>query len=85
MLDGSKEEIGAAEDDVDVLMLFNSDDRSHLFYLPPAPHDGRWRLALDTSLPFPYDIHPPGQEVELEPAIVYHVKPYSMVVMISKW
>jgi isoamylase len=85
ILDGSKEEIGAAEDDVDVLMLFNSDDRSHLFYLPPAPHDGRWRLALDTSLPFPYDIHPPGQEVELEPAIVYHVKPYSMVVMISKW
>jgi glycogen operon protein len=85
ILDGSKEETRAAEDDVDVLMLFNADDRSHLFYLPRAPHDGRWRLALDTSLPSPDDIHPPGQEVELGPTIAYHVKPYSMVVMISKW
>ena len=75
----------AEEDDADVLMMFNSDSRSHLFYLPRAPHDGRWHLVLDTSLPSPADIHPPGKEVELEPTITYHVKAYSMVVMISKW
>ena len=85
MLDGSKEETGAEQDDADVLMMFNSGSRSHLFYLPRAPHDGRWHLVLDTSLPSPADIHLPGEEVELEPTITYHVKAYSMVVMISKW
>ncbi|MBN1992888.1 MAG: glycogen debranching protein GlgX [Anaerolineae bacterium] len=85
LLDGSKEETGAAEDDADVLLIFNSDDRSHLFYLPPAFHTGQWYLALDTSRPSPDDIYPPGEGVELEPMMAYHVKPYSMVMLISKW
>ncbi len=84
-LDGAKEETGAEVDDVDVLMMFNADELGRLFYLPPAPHAGRWHLALDTALPSPHDIHPPGQEVELEPTIAYHVRGRSMVVMISKW
>ncbi|MBN1218295.1 MAG: glycogen debranching protein GlgX [Anaerolineae bacterium] len=85
LLDGSKEETGADSDDGDMLMMFNSDVRSHLFYLPLAPHDGHWHLLLDTSLPSPDDIHPPGQEIELAPIIAYHVKPRSMVVLISTW
>ncbi len=85
VLDGSREETGADEDDVDVLMMFNADDRSHLFYLPLAPHDGRWHLVLDTALPSPRDIHSPGEEAELQPMIAYHVKARSMVVMVSKW
>jgi glycogen operon protein len=84
-MDGAKEETGAAEDDVDVLMMFNSDTRTRLFYLPPAPHNGRWRLALDTGLPSPLDIHPAGTELALEPTIAYPVKGRSMVVMISNW
>jgi glycogen operon protein len=84
-MDGAKEETGAAEDDVDVLLMFNSDTRSRLFYLPPAPHNGRWHLALDTGQLPPLDIHPIGQELELEPTIAYPVKFRSMVVMISKW
>ena len=85
LIDGSKEETGAIEDDIDVLMMFNSAERSHLFYVPPAPHENHWHLLLDTSLPPPYDIHPPGEETELKPIIAYHVKPRSMVVMVSKW
>ncbi len=84
-LDGAKEETGAEVDDVDVLMMFNADEVARLYYLPPAPHAGRWHLALDTARPSPHDIYPPGQEVELEPTIAYHVRGRSMVVMISKW
>ncbi len=89
-LNGSKEETGAEEDDVDVLMIFNADEYPRLFHLPLALHhrswparNGRWRLVLDTGLPCPGDIYPPGEEIEVETAI-YHVKERSMVVMISK-
>ncbi|MCP4625966.1 MAG: hypothetical protein GY850_21015, partial [bacterium] len=87
-LDGSQEETGAKEDDVDVLMIFNADEYPRLFHLPPALHhrsarNGCWRLLLDTGLPCPGDIHPPGEEIELKKAI-YRVKGRSMVVMISK-
>jgi len=85
LMDGCLEETGADEDDVDVLIMFNSDDRSHLFYLPPAPHNGTWHLLLNTSLPTPTDIHTPDEEPELAPVIAYHVHPYSMVVLVSKW
>lgn len=84
-LDGSRNETGAAEDDVDVLIMFNAETLTHLFYIPPAPHNGRWHLALDTGLPSPQDIHPPGEEVELQPMIAYPVQSRSLVVMISKW
>ncbi len=84
-LDGSKRETGSARDDVDVLMMFNAAIRSYLFYVPPAPHTGRWHVALDTGLPSPLDIHPVGAEVPLDPSLAYQVKPRSMVVMISKW
>ncbi len=84
-VDGCKEETGAEVDDVDVLMMFNADERSRLFYLPPAAHARGWYLVLDTALPAPHDIRPPGEELELEPAIAYHVKSRSMVVLISKW
>ncbi|MBI1879708.1 MAG: glycogen debranching enzyme, partial [Chloroflexi bacterium] len=84
-LDGSREETGAATDDVDMLMMFNAADRTRLFYLPPAAHSGRWRLVLDTGQPSPLDIHPTGSELELQPTIAYPVRARSMVVMISKW
>jgi isoamylase len=92
-LDGSKKETGATVDDVDILMMFNADDRSHLFYIPPTPHNGNpaepcrtcWHVVIDTGLPSPDDIQPAGQEVELTSTITYNVKPHSLVVMISKW
>jgi glycogen operon protein len=84
-LDGSKIESGAGEDDIDVLMLFNADVAVQLFQLPPAPHQGHWHLVLDTALPSPQDIHPPGQEVKLPSTSTYRTQGYSMVVMIAKW
>jgi glycogen operon protein len=93
LLDGSKEETGAAADDVDVLLMFNAGEQTHLFYLPPAPHNGqapppqngRWYRAIDTGLPSPDDIRPDGQEVRLEPAPVYQARPRSFVMLIAKW
>lgn len=84
-LDGSKEETGAGRDDVDVLMMFNADECSHLFYILPVPHQGEWYVVLDTSLRPPDDIRPPGQEILLESTMAYHVKARSMVVLIAKW
>lgn len=84
-IDGAKEETGADRDDIDVLMMFNADDCHRLFYLPPAPHNGRWRRVIDTGLPAPNDIHPEAEAAELEPAIAYPVKARSMVVLISRW
>lgn len=84
-MDGAREETGAERDDVDVLMMFNADEQSRLFYLPPTPHEGVWHRVIDTSLDCPDEIYPPGQEVELEPAIAYHVKGRSMVILISGW
>jgi glycogen operon protein len=84
-LDGSGEETGAPTDDVDVLMMFNAAERTRIFYLPPAAHNGRWHLVLDTGQPSPLDIHPAGSELEMQPTIAYPVKARSMVVMISKW
>jgi glycogen operon protein len=84
MMDGAKEETGANRDDVDVLMMFNADLNSHLFYLPPAPHSHRWHVALDTGLPAPYDIRLPGREIEVGPSIAYQVHPRSMVVLFAK-
>ncbi len=84
LLDGSRHETGADEDDDDVLMMFNSDTASHLFYIPPAPNNGRWYLALDTGLPSPQDVYFPGEEVELEAVIAYRLRPRSMAVFFAR-
>ncbi len=83
-IEGSKEETGADEDDVDVLMMFNADIKPRLFDLPPAPHQGIWRLIIDTSLPAPNDISPESEAVEVANA-TYEVKPHSMVVLFAGW
>lgn len=62
-----------------------ADDQAALFYLPPPPHSGRWRLAIDTNLPSPHDIRPSGAELELEPALTYRVRARSLVVLLADW
>jgi glycogen operon protein len=84
VLDGSKKETRAQIDDVDVLMMFNSDTGPRQFYLPPSPGGSPWRLAIDTGQPSPEDAYFPGEEIELEPDIVYQVKSRAMVVLIAK-
>ncbi len=84
LLDGDKKETRAETDDVDVVMMFNSEIAPRLFYLPPAPHHGRWYLAVDTGRPAPGDVYFPGEEIALEPSFVYPVKPRAMVVLIAR-
>ncbi len=85
VLDGAKEEIDADKDDSDVVLMFNADLRSHLFYLPPPPHaEWRWFVAVDTGMHHPRDIFPTGKEIELEDMVAYHVQSRSVVVLISK-
>ncbi len=83
-IEGSMEETGAEADDVDVLMMFNSDVKTRIFTLAPAPHKAPWRRIIDTSLPAPDDICPESEAVEMtDPS--YKVQPHSMVVMFSYW
>ena len=49
MLDGSRAEIKAENDDVDVVMMFNSEISPRLFYLPPAPSGGE-SAALSVTI-----------------------------------
>jgi glycogen operon protein len=84
-MDGSKEETGAAEDDVDVLMMFNADINVHLFCVPPSPHKGKWLLIIDTGLPAPNDIRLESKAIRIKPNTPYKVRPRSMVVMFSTW
>jgi glycogen operon protein len=83
-IEGSKEETGAHEDDVDVLMMFNSNVEARLFELVPAPHQGKWHRIVDTSRPSPDDICREDKAVEIE-SNTYEVKPRSMVVMFANW
>jgi len=84
-MDGSKEETGAGEDDVDVLMMFNPTDKVRLFQLPPTPHQQHWWLAIDTSLPFPLDIRLRQDSRALKISSTYLVRPRCVVVMFSSW
>lgn len=84
VLDGHKSEIGADIHDSDVLMMFNADFESHLFFIPHAPQGRPWHLMLDTGLPVGYDVYPPHHEPPLRPAAVYHMRPRSMAVMITR-
>lgn len=84
-MDGAKEETGANEDDVDVLMLFNADDKQHTFHLPNAPHNSQWYPIIDTSLPSPLDIRRPHENDSLPSHHTYSVKPRSVVLMFSSW
>jgi glycogen operon protein len=84
LLDGSKIETKAEQDDVDVVLMFNAEVTPRTFYLPPPPSGDKWYVAGDTGQPSPQDAHFPGEEVELEPSPIYRLKAHSMAVLIAK-
>lgn len=84
-MDGSKEETGAEADDIDVLMMFNADTSLRVFCVPATPHEGKWRLMIDTGLTPPNDINPEDSAPEIEPDALYKVRARSIVVMFSSW
>jgi glycogen operon protein len=66
LIDGNKSEIDADRDDNDILIMFNASKEEVLFTLAPIPQGKEgWYRAIDTSLPSPRDIVPPGKEERL--------------------
>jgi isoamylase len=67
LIDGNKAEIDADRDDNDVAILLNATDEPVLFTLPVVPQGKEgWYRAVDTALPSPRDILPPGSEERAE-------------------
>ena len=83
-IDGSKADILADRDDNDFYSIFNAGEDSALFAIGAAPMARRWYRVIDSSLPSPEDILPPGEELLLVPQDEYAVAPRSMVVLLSK-
>jgi glycogen operon protein len=83
-LDGSRSDVFADRDDNDFFIMLNGGSKKTLFSVC-APLPGKhWVRAVDTALPSPEDILPPGTEKELTFSNRYTVYARSMVVLISK-
>jgi glycogen operon protein len=80
-LDGSKAEILADRDDSDFFIMFNSSKEQTSFKVPPALGGKKWFRVIDTALPSPNDILPPGSERPIPTDGVYILKARSMVVL----
>ncbi|MDR2160192.1 MAG: glycogen debranching protein GlgX [Treponema sp.] len=83
-VDGSRADILADVDDNDFFIMFNAGLDPRLFAVAEAPGGKAWYRAVDTALPSPEDILPPGTEQIVSPGDRYTVKARSTVVFISK-
>jgi glycogen operon protein len=83
-IDGSKAEILADRDDNDFFIMFNSSEKTVSFNVCDALEGKIWMVAVDTGLPSPEDILPPGAERSLPALQKYQVKDRSLVILISK-
>jgi glycogen operon protein len=82
-MDGSKADILADRDDNDFFIMFNGGEAPAAFVVC-EPLDGKkWVRAVDTGLPSPDDILPPGNEAPLYSSN-YTVRERSVVVLISR-
>jgi isoamylase len=84
LIDGSRLETGAKQDDNDLYLIFNASRKSLTFSLPALPAGKQWWRSIDTSMASPQDIVPDGGEIIVVPDEGYIVAPHSMVVLISK-
>ena len=84
LIDGSCLETDAEHNDNDLYLIFNASKKSLTFQLPQLPSKRKWWRAVDTSLSFPHDILPDGEEIFVKPNSRYLVAPRSTVVLISK-
>jgi glycogen operon protein len=83
-MDGSRADILADVDDNDFFIMFNSGLEPQPFSVAEAPGGKIWYRAVDTALPSPEDILPPGMETMVSPGNGYTVKARSAVILISK-
>jgi glycogen operon protein len=84
-MDGSRADILADQDDNDFFVMFNGGEKSVSFAICDALEGKVWVRAVDTSLPSPEDITPPGKEKPLARPDTYQLKGHSMVILISKF
>jgi glycogen operon protein len=73
-----------AQDGHDLYLMFNADAAPITFILPPAPRQGLWRLAADTSQAAPRDCCAPGEEAALGNQTSYVVESRSSVFLIAR-
>jgi glycogen operon protein len=83
-IDGSKADILADRDDNDFFIMFNSSQKPVRFVIRDAPRGKYWALVVDTALPSPEDILPPGREKPFVTDNKYLVKDRSIVIFISR-
>jgi len=70
--------------ETDLFIIFNSDDKSHTFELPPLPRMKQWYRVMDTYLEAPLDFCAEGEEVKLGLQSHYHIWAYSTVLLIAR-
>ena len=83
-IDGSRADIIADRDDNDFYIMFNSSNSPVEFVLCDALPGKKWMRAVDTSLPSPQDICPPGEERPLVSQVWYTLQERSMAILISQ-
>ena len=83
-VDGSKAEVLADKDDNDFFIMFNSGSEAANCKICEPLGGKKWVRTIDTALPSPDDILPPGSEAVLDDRSVYRLKERSMVVLISR-
>lgn len=83
LLDGSKAEIFAEEDDFDFYVMLNSTNDDLEFHFLGAPQNRRWVRKVDTSRECPEDIIEGEEYRELENQNNYLVKAKSLVLLHS--
>ena len=81
LIDGSRLETGAKQDDNDLYLIFNASRKSLTFSLPALPAGKQWWRSIDTSMASPQDIVPDGGEIIVVPDEGYIMAPHSMVVL----
>jgi glycogen operon protein len=65
-------------------LMFHASESPMRFILPPAPGEGRWRVAVDTSRSTPDDICATGQEQAVIDPVSYTLPGRSMAVLLAR-
>ena len=68
------------QDSPDLYLMFNADSKAIRFVLP-APRQGKWRLAVDTTRPTPRNFYTPGAAIPLRNQAGYLVAGSSAVIL----
>ncbi len=69
--------------DPDIYLMFNSASEEQIFQLPRPNYGTKWHLFIDTFQEPPNEIYQSAHRPVLKEQTVYHVAPYSVVVLVS--